>query len=121
VLCPASEGRPRYRVPDGCRLYRSQVAIRDPFIGTWLRQMRNDLRELSVGKDRGSTTQARDPGCLAHPVVDQIAVSHPAVSLVLLPATLDPVAVLADGRGEAPVEELPSRQSFHSPLPMLIW
>ena len=68
-----------------------------------------------------SITQPRDPGCPAHPVVDQIEVSLPAVSLVLLPATLDPVAVLADGRGEAPVEQLPSRRSFHSPLPMLIW
>ena len=64
------------------------------------------LTELSVGKDRGSITQPRDPGCLAHPGVGQVECSLPAVSLVVLSAGLDPVAVRADGRGEALVEGL---------------
>src|SRR5215217_3947249 len=47
-----------------------------------------------------------DSSCLAHPGVDQIEVGLPAVSLVVLPAALDPVAVLADPCGEALVEGL---------------
>ena len=48
----------------------------------------------------------RDQGCLAHPGVDQMEIDLPAVSLIVLPAALDHVAVLADGRGEALVEGL---------------
>src|SRR5215210_9050906 len=43
---------------------------------------------------------------LAQSAVDQVEVGFPAVSLVVLPAALDFVAVLADGRGEALVERL---------------
>src|SRR4029450_10552518 len=43
---------------------------------------------------------------LAPPGVDQVEVGLPAVSLVVLPAALDPVAVLADGCREALVEGL---------------
>src|SRR5688572_331472 len=54
----------------------------------------------------GSITQPGDPGCLAHPGVDQVEIGLPAVSFVVLPAALDLVAVLADGRSEALVEGL---------------
>jgi len=76
---------------------------------------------LSVGKDRGSITQPRDPGCLAHPGVGQVEYSLPAVSLVVLSAGLDPVAVRLMVAVKRWLKGSPSRQSFHSPLPMLIW
>src|SRR5215217_2905757 len=47
-----------------------------------------------------------DSSCLAHPGVEQVEVGLPAVSLVVLPAALDPVAVTANGLREALVEGL---------------
>jgi hypothetical protein len=52
------------------------------------------------------STQPQVPRCLAQHGVDQVEVGLPAVSLVVLPAALDPVAVLADPCGEALVEGL---------------
>jgi hypothetical protein len=88
--------------------------------GSRVQPQRLRALETSTSRVPGLITQPRDPGCLAHPGVDQVEVGLPAVSLVVLPA-LDPVAVLADGCGEALLKGRPSRQSLHSPLPMLIW
>src|SRR5215211_6460544 len=60
----------------------------------------------------GRTTTAHDTRRLAQSAVDQIEVGLPAVSLVVLPATLDFVAVLADGRDETLVERLALAPQF---------
>src|SRR5215208_6270712 len=64
------------------------------------------LHIMEVEPDRIVSWFPGDPRHLAQSAVDQIEVGLPAVSLVVLPAALDLVAVVADGRGEALVERL---------------
>src|SRR5215203_3595330 len=64
------------------------------------------MTERQDGLTHSLGVTMHDTRRLAQSAVDQIEVGLPAVSLVVLPTALDPVAVLADGRGEALVERL---------------